>query len=126
MTIVNRSFSVVDVIEEDALNEKSCMQVLQLLISGANAEILELEEDLIILQSQLAWTDESWSETCSAALNRKIDCLDISLRSLENADVHDEHDFGGCLLSHREPVEKMHQLLQPLLENYFHQEHVQV
>lgn len=100
-------------IEETALNEKSCIQVLEVLISNANAEILELEEDLIILKSQLAWADESWSETCSAALNEKIDCLDISLRSLENADVHDEPDFVGCLLSHREPAEKMHQLLQP-------------
>ncbi|XP_058205379.1 uncharacterized protein LOC131319231 isoform X3 [Rhododendron vialii] len=117
--------SGIDVIEENALNEKSCIQVLQLLISRANAEILELEEDLIILQSQLAWADESWSETCSAALNGKIDCLDISLRSLENADVHGEHDFGGCLLSHSEPAEKIHQILQPLLENYFHQEHEQ-
>jgi len=45
---------VVDVIEEDALNEKSCIQVLRILITKADTEIDELEQDLVSLQSQLA------------------------------------------------------------------------
>ncbi|KAI7992129.1 hypothetical protein LOK49_LG12G02736 [Camellia lanceoleosa] len=110
-----------DVIEENALNEKSCTQVLRILITKANNEILELEEDLVTLQSQLAWTDESWSEICSASLREKIDCLDISIQSLKNTNVQDEHDFGGCLLVHREPAERMHEIVKAMLEKYFHQ-----
>ncbi|KAI7992956.1 hypothetical protein LOK49_LG12G02714 [Camellia lanceoleosa] len=110
-----------DVIEENALNEKSCIQVLRILITKANNEILDLEEDLVTLQSQLAWTDESWSETCSASLREKINCLDISIQSLKNTNVQDEHDFGGCLLLHREPAERMHEIVKAMLEKYFHQ-----
>ncbi|XP_028097686.1 uncharacterized protein LOC114297449 isoform X2 [Camellia sinensis] len=110
-----------DVIEENALNEKSCIQVLRILITKANNEILELEEDLVTLQSQLAWADESWSEICSASLREKIDCLDISIQSLKNTNVQDEHDFGGCLLLHREPAERMHEIVKAMLEKYFHQ-----
>ncbi|CAL5431015.1 unnamed protein product [Camellia sinensis] len=110
-----------DVIEENALNEKSCIQVLRILITKANNEILELEEDLVTLQSQLAWADESWSEICSASLREKIDYLDISIQSLKNTNVQDEHDFGGCLLLHREPAERMHEIVKAMLEKYFHQ-----
>ena len=101
-------FPDVDVIQEKASNEKSCIQVLRVLITKANTEILELEEDLITLQSQLGWADETWSDICSAALREKIDCLDILIRSLKNTNVQDEHDFGVCLLMRREPAEKMH------------------
>ncbi|XP_057467659.1 uncharacterized protein LOC130757028 isoform X1 [Actinidia eriantha] len=110
-----------DLIQENALNEKSCIQVLRVLITKANTEILELEEDLITLQSQLAWTDEAWSDICSAALREKIDCLDILIRSLKNTNVQDEHDFGVCLLLPREPAETMHEILKALPGNYFHQ-----
>ncbi|XP_057506300.1 uncharacterized protein LOC130789534 isoform X6 [Actinidia eriantha] len=111
-----------DVIQEKASNEKSCIQVLRVLITKANTEILELEEDLITLQSQLAWADETWSDICSAALREKVDCLDILIRSLKNTNVQDEHDFGVCLLLRRESAEKMHEILKALLENYFHQQ----
>ncbi|GFY98196.1 hypothetical protein Acr_12g0007370 [Actinidia rufa] len=111
-----------DVTQEKASNEKSCNQVLRVLITKANTEILELEEDLITLQSQLAWADETRSDICSAALREKIDCLDILIRSLKNTNVQDEHDFGVCLLLRREPAENMHEILKALLENYFHQQ----
>ncbi|KAL6987190.1 hypothetical protein U1Q18_012941 [Sarracenia purpurea var. burkii] len=108
-----------DLIEENALNEKSCIQVLRVLMTKANTEILELEEDLITLQSQLAWADESWSEICSAVLREKIDCLDILIQDLKNTNVQDELNFGVCLQLHREPAEKMHDIVKALLENYF-------
>ena len=119
-------FPDVDVIQEKASNEKSCIQVLRVLITKANTEILELEEDLITLESQLAWTDETWSDICSAALREKIDCLDILIRSLKNTNVQDQHDFGVCLLLHREPAETLHEILKALPGNYFHQKDEQV
>ncbi|KAA8517157.1 hypothetical protein F0562_017450 [Nyssa sinensis] len=108
-----------DVIEEGALNEKFCIQVLEVLITKADTEIVELEEDLIILQSQLAWADEEWSTICSAALREKIDCLDISIQSLKNENVQYQQDFGVCSPIHTEPAERMHEIVKTLLRNYF-------
>uniref|UniRef100_A0A5B7B8Q9 Rho termination factor N-terminal domain-containing protein n=1 Tax=Davidia involucrata TaxID=16924 RepID=A0A5B7B8Q9_DAVIN len=108
-----------DVIEEGALNEKFCMQVLEVLITKADTEIVELEEDLIILQSQLALADEEWSTICSAALREKIDCLGISIQSLKNENVQDQQDIGDCLPMHKKPAERMHEIVKTLLGNYF-------
>lgn len=44
-------------IEEDALNEKSCIQVLKILIAKEDKEIEELEKDLSSLQSELAFIE---------------------------------------------------------------------
>jgi hypothetical protein len=108
---------VVDVIEEDALNEKSCIQVSRILITKADTEIDELEQDLVSLQSQLAWAEhEEWPELCCKALTEKINCLDISLRSLKNTD---ENDIEVQLLMHKEPAERVHGIVRVLLTNYF-------
>ncbi|GMY19010.1 hypothetical protein FCV25MIE_14249 [Fagus crenata] len=107
----------VDVMEENALNEKSCVQVLHILISKADTEIYELEQDLVSLQSELAWgEDEEWSEFCHNALTEKINCLDISIRGLRNTN---ENDVEVQLLMHREPAEGVHEIVKALLRNYF-------
>ncbi|KAM7505404.1 hypothetical protein LguiB_004308 [Lonicera macranthoides] len=114
-----------DVIEETALNEKSLIQVLRILITEADNEILELEEDLVILQSQLAWADKEWSELCSAALKEKIECLDVAIQSLKNESVHNEEEFEDCLQLPREPAERIHDILKALLGSYFQQKETQ-
>ena len=119
-------FPVVDVIEESALNEKCCVQVLRKLITKADNEIVELEEELVILQSQLAWADEEWSQLCTIALREKIDCLDISIRSLKNETLQHEYDFGYCLQMHRDPADRLHDILKALLSNFSHQKDKQV
>ncbi|KVH94946.1 hypothetical protein Ccrd_002990 [Cynara cardunculus var. scolymus] len=73
-----------DEIEEKGLNEKSCIQVLRILISKADADIIELEEELMDLLSQLACTDEEFSNTLSMFLRVKIDILDLSIRKLKD------------------------------------------
>ncbi|KAJ9695903.1 hypothetical protein PVL29_011061 [Vitis rotundifolia] len=106
-----------DVIEEDALNEKSCVQVLRVLISKADTEIEELEKDLVILQSELAWAENrEWSEICSTSLREKINCLDISIQSLKN---ENEHDINVHVLMRREPAERIHEIIKVLLRRYF-------
>lgn len=105
-----------DVIEEDALNEKSCVQVLRVLISKADTEIEELEKDLVILQSELAWAENrEWSEICSTSLREKINCLDISIQSLKN---ENERDINVHLLMRREPAERIHEIIKVLLRRY--------
>ncbi|XP_059646264.1 uncharacterized protein LOC132291428 isoform X5 [Cornus florida] len=110
-----------DMIEENALNEKLCVQVLRMLITKADSEINELEEDLVILQNQLAWADEEWSKICCATLTEKIDCLVTSIQSLKNENGQDMDDFGVALPMHREPAERVHEIVKALLRNYFQQ-----
>lgn len=115
---------VVDVIEEDALNEKSCIQVLRMLITRADTEIDELEQNLVLLQSELACAEhEEWSELCCNVLREKINCLDISLGSLRNTD---EGDIEVQLLMHIEPAERVHEIVRALLRNYFPENDEQV
>lgn len=115
---------VVDVIEEDALNEKSCVQVLGILITKADGEIHELEKDLVSLQSELSLgEDEEWSELCCNTLTEKINCLDISIRSLKNSN---ENDVEVQLLMHRGPAEEVHEIVKALLRNCFQKKEEQV
>ncbi|KAF2289370.1 hypothetical protein GH714_035446 [Hevea brasiliensis] len=107
-----------DEIEEDALNERYCIRVLRILIRKADTEIDKLEQDLISLQSELAWVEnEEWSQICSNALKEKISCLDISVKSLRNKD---KNDVEVHLLMHTQPVETLHEILKALLVNYFY------
>lgn len=111
-------------IEEDALNEVYCVQVLRILIAKADAEINELEEHLVSLQCQLAWEEhEDFYSICCDALKEKIDYLDASVRSMRNA-------AGDCandtLSMHREPAERTHEMLKALLKNYYQKNHEKV
>ncbi|KAK4836555.1 hypothetical protein QYF36_024648 [Acer negundo] len=100
-----------DVIEENALNEKYCIQVLRIGITNADTEIDELERDLVFLQSELAWAkNEEWSDICCNALRKRIDCLYISLRNLKNN--------MEVPLSVK-PAESLHEIVKALLRDHF-------
>lgn len=113
-----------DMIEENVLNEKSCIQVLRILIAKADTEIDELEKDLVLLQCELVWAEhEEWHDICCNALRAKINCLDISIRKLRNKD---ENDIEVYLLMHTEPVEKLHEIMKALLKGFCNEKHEQV
>ncbi|KAK8542170.1 hypothetical protein V6N12_014773 [Hibiscus sabdariffa] len=110
----------IDAIEENALNEKSCVQVLRILIAKADTEIDELEKDLVLLQSELVWDEhEEWHDICCNALRSKINCLDISIKKLRSKD---ENDIEIYLLTHAEPAEKLHEIVKALLKSFCHEE----
>ena len=100
-------------LEEDALNEKSCMQVLKIWIDKADEDIVKLEEDILMLQCQLAWDDEKWSKQCTVALREKTDHLDILIQRLK------KDNNGNNLQSETEELPpRLHDLLKPLMESY--------
>ncbi|XP_042002368.1 uncharacterized protein LOC121751636 isoform X1 [Salvia splendens] len=102
-----------DMLEEDVLNEKSCMQVLKIWIDKADEDIVKLEEDILILQCQLARDDEKWSKQCTVALREKTDHLDILIQRLK------KDDNGNSLQSETEELPpRLHDLLKPLMESY--------
>ncbi|GAY61415.1 hypothetical protein CUMW_209790 [Citrus unshiu] len=106
-----------DVIEEDALNEKYCIQVLRILITKADTEIDELEKDLVFLQSELAWAEyDDWFETCRKALTQKLDCFSLMVWTLKN---RDKNDVDVRLLIHRKPAKKIHEIVKDLLNDCF-------
>ncbi|XP_022748231.1 uncharacterized protein LOC111297902 isoform X2 [Durio zibethinus] len=108
-----------DMIEENALNEKSCVQVLRILITKADTEIDDLEKDLVFLQSELVWAEhEESSDIRCNALRAKINCLDISIRKLRNKD---ESDIEVYLLMHTEPAEKLDEVGKALLKSFYHE-----
>ncbi|GAV89469.1 Rho_N domain-containing protein [Cephalotus follicularis] len=105
-----------DIIDENALNEKYCKQVLTILMTKADTEIDELEKDLVWLQSEIAWVEcEEWSEICCNALQTKIDHLDVLIMNLRNKD---KNDIEVHLLMHDEPVERIHEIVEALVRNY--------
>ncbi|KAK0593285.1 hypothetical protein LWI29_034194 [Acer saccharum] len=104
-----------DVIEEDALNEKYCIQVLRIGITNADTEIDELERDLVFLQSELAWAEnEEWSDICCNALRKRIDCLYISLWNLKSKDKNNMEVSLSV-----KPAESLHEIIKALLRDHF-------
>ncbi|KAJ4824650.1 hypothetical protein Tsubulata_020487 [Turnera subulata] len=104
-----------DAIEEDALNEKCCIQVLKILITKADTDIDMLERELVSLQSELAWIeDEEWSAMCSRALTAKINSLDAALNRLRSKDM-DDAEFHSLI--DMQPNETLHDILKSLLTN---------
>lgn len=106
---------VPDTIEEDGLNEKCCVQVLEILIAKADTEIAELEDDIVMLQSQLAHTDEKWLDMCIAALNKKVDRLGSLITALKNKN---DQASGVQLQTNRKPSERIHEILETPLRNF--------
>ncbi|KAJ8565087.1 hypothetical protein K7X08_001547 [Anisodus acutangulus] len=104
-----------DVIEEDAINEKCCVLVLEMLIAKADTEISELEDDILMLQSQLGRADEKWLDMCIAALNKKIDHLDGLITALKNENVQAS---GVHLQTNSKPSERIHEILETPLRNF--------
>lgn len=110
----------VDVAEEAAVNEISCIEVLRILISKADTDIIELEDELMDLLSQLACTDEEFSNMYSMCLRKEIDFLDRSIRKLK--------DNAGDSLSTttRKPAESMLDMLMSLFHCYIQKKDKQV
>ncbi|XP_062006635.1 uncharacterized protein LOC133723783 [Rosa rugosa] len=105
-----------DVIEENALNEKLCLEVVRRWIAKTDTEIDELEKDLVSLQSELAWAKhEEWPDTCCGALREKIAFLDSSLKNLRNKD---ENNIEVQSLMHTESAESIDELMKDLLRKY--------
>nr|KYP51994.1 hypothetical protein KK1_026071 [Cajanus cajan] len=106
-----------DVIEEDALNEESCVQVLRILITKADTEIEELEKDLLLLQNELACTEhEKWPDLCCGALTERINRLDVAVSTLKN-DRADDAEMQQLLQS--EPAETLHEIVKALQRDYY-------
>lgn len=101
-----------DVLEEDAWNEKSCIQVLKILIDKADEDIAEVEDEILMLNCQLIWEDEEWCKQCSAALKQNIDHLDARIQNLKG---NQQNSLG---VETEEMPPRLHDLLKPLLENY--------
>ncbi|XP_044506062.1 uncharacterized protein LOC123225834 isoform X3 [Mangifera indica] len=92
-----------DVIEEDATNEKYCIQVLRILITKADTEIDKLEKDLVFLQNELAGVEyEEWFEICCNALRKQIDCLYIANEQPHDLMVLDSSDSTAHTAEHLE------------------------
>lgn len=109
-----------DLIEEDALNENCCLQVLRILLSKADNEIDELESYLVSLQNDMALLEyDDWSEICCNALRKRIGFLDVSIKSLRNKD---ENDVDVHLLLHTQPAEKVDDIVKALLKSYRYKE----
>ncbi|KAI4330521.1 hypothetical protein MLD38_028804 [Melastoma candidum] len=107
----------VDSLEEDAVNETCCVQVLKLLLSQADEEIGELENYLQSLQSELKWAEiEEWSDIFVSALQEKIDHLNISVKSMKSAIQEDDKSYLGLS---REPAEDMYEVLKKLLAGIY-------
>ncbi|KAL5546377.1 hypothetical protein UlMin_006064 [Ulmus minor] len=106
-----------DVKEEDALNKKCCIQVLRILITKADTEIDELEKELVFLEAELACTEhEEWLKIFCTSLREKIDCLEVSVKSLRNK-YKNEANIQSSL--RREPAEELHDMFKDLLSRYF-------
>ncbi|KAL8489485.1 hypothetical protein ACS0TY_025398 [Phlomoides rotata] len=97
-----------DVIEEDALNERSCLQVLNILVSKADEEITKLKEDILMLHCQMAWYNE--------ALIEKTDHLNILIQNLKNGTTEDVHYPDLQLELPVEQPQSFDGSLKPLLE----------
>ncbi|XP_057718164.1 uncharacterized protein LOC130932767 isoform X1 [Arachis stenosperma] len=112
-----------DVIEEDALNEEYCVQVLRILITKADTEIKELEKDLSSLQNELACAEhEKWPEICCSALTERINWLDVAISALKK-DHADEIETG--LLLHSKPAETLNEIVKALQRDHCQDENSQ-
>ncbi|KAK9065735.1 hypothetical protein SSX86_015136 [Deinandra increscens subsp. villosa] len=107
-----------DVIEETDVNLKCCIQVLEILIDKADTDIVEHEEELMDLLSQLACTDQVYSDMVSMCLRAKIDFLESSIRKLKD----DDEDF---LSTSREPAESIYDILKSLFCRYLQKKDLQ-
>ncbi|XP_076910705.1 uncharacterized protein LOC143568431 [Bidens hawaiensis] len=99
---------------------KSCIQVLEILISKADEDIIEHEEELMDLLSQLSCTDKVFSDMFSMSLRSKIDFLDTSIRKLKNGAESEEF-----LSTNREPAESIYDILKSLFSDYIQKKDLQ-
>ncbi|GJZ23895.1 hypothetical protein Tco_0561354 [Tanacetum coccineum] len=100
--------------KESALNEQICIEVLSRLISQADTDMTELEEELFELLIQLAKTDEEFSDLFRVNLNMKINILKSSIMELKG-------NASNCLSTSREPAQSTYEILNSLF-GYYSQE----
>nr|GEU70546.1 hypothetical protein [Tanacetum cinerariifolium] len=93
--------------KESALNEQICIEVLIRLISPADTDMTELEEELFELLIQLAKTDEEFSDLLRVNLNMKINILKSSIMELKG-------NASNCLSTSREPAQSTYEILKSL------------
>ncbi|KAL6582457.1 hypothetical protein OROMI_006471 [Orobanche minor] len=110
--------------EEDSLNEKSRVQELRILIDKADEEIMKLEEDILMLNCQIAWDDEDWSKQCFIALSAQINHFDILIKSLKKTEIAE--DLHYLVEQPEKLAPRLPDLLKPLLENYLKRKSKQV
>nr|XP_027068910.1 uncharacterized protein LOC113694228 isoform X4 [Coffea arabica] len=94
-----------DVMEEDAINERCCIEVLKKLIPKADAEIKELEEEIIFLQAQVALEDDAWAKICFDTLTERTKALDISIQRLKNEKVQQQQGQASSSQTHGDPAQ---------------------
>ncbi|XP_019456822.1 PREDICTED: uncharacterized protein LOC109357356 isoform X2 [Lupinus angustifolius] len=112
-----------DVIEEDILNEESCIQVLKILITKADTEIKGLEKDLVSLQNELAWAEyEKWPQICCGALTERINLLDVAISILKKNDHANDTEVQLLL---DKPAETVHEIVEALCRDHFEDIHGQ-
>ncbi|KAI3760650.1 hypothetical protein L1987_51048 [Smallanthus sonchifolius] len=114
----NKLTEPVDVIEETNVNAECCVHVLEVLISKADTDIVEHEEELMDLLSQLVCADEVFSNMFSMSLRAKIDFLDSSIRKLKD----DDENFLSTI---REPAESIYDILKSLFCHYLQKKDLQ-
>ncbi|XP_019444069.1 PREDICTED: uncharacterized protein LOC109348223 isoform X2 [Lupinus angustifolius] len=112
-----------DVIEEDILNEESCIHVLKILITKADTEIEGLEKDLTSLQNELAWAEyEKWPEICCGTLTERIKLLDVAINTLKKNDHANDTEVQLLL---DKPAETVHEIVEALHRDHFEDIHGQ-
>ncbi|PWA73389.1 rho termination factor [Artemisia annua] len=97
--------------KESALNEQICIEVLNRLISQADTDMTELEEEIFELLIQLARTDKEFSDICGVHLNMKINILKSSIMKLKG-------NASNSLSTSREPAESKYETLKSLFDYY--------
>jgi len=113
-----------DDMEEDAKDEKCCVQVLRCMITNADNEIEQLEMNLASLQNELAWTEnENWPEICCNGLTEKINQLDVAVNTLKSGHADDAE---VQLLLDSGPAERLHEIVKALYKDWFQDAHGQV
>jgi hypothetical protein len=108
-----------DPIKEDNKNWESVMQVLEIWITKADKDLLELEEDLLKLHAQLYMSDKDWSKFCASILKEKIKYFEVSIERLKHGSIQLQDD--GDIEHPREPAESLCDLLTALLSSYCQQ-----
>ena len=98
--------------------------MLRIQIAKADMEIAELEQNLESLQTELSFVeDEEWPEILTKGLRDKIDELDMSVRSLRNkSQIVSELQ----LPIHREPAEKLEDILMAIMRKHLQEKEKQV
>lgn len=118
-------------IEEEALNQKYCTEVLRRLISKADSDIEELEEELLLFETQLEWAKQNKCtdvfEICCNDLGERINFLEASICSLKSKNNHDDgSNIAAKSQITTEPVEKVFEIIKSLLSNGIQDKNEQV